>query len=330
MAGRPTSRRLATLVALSLGALVVLILVLWPKAPLPTDRKVNLLYPKIVASLPHFVAQRQKIYAKHHLDVRANPIQSSPDMIDAVRLGKVDFLPAVSLVDAINASLDQDVPPLTIISHSRMKKDVPFDSLLATAGSQLQSLKELEGRTIGVFPGGTSEASIKWFLSKFGINVKKIRFMAVPPREQIDMLLAGKIDAVHAYEPERTLGILQYKCRPLSPSVYAAISEPASIGCTALASRVLREDPERARAIIAAWDEAIDFIRQHENEARDILADELGYSRDVAHACTWVDATKSSEVDIVALQKFIGILQGMEPPQVRPGQPARAVFYGDR
>jgi ABC-type nitrate/sulfonate/bicarbonate transport system substrate-binding protein len=310
---------------LALGVVAVLALVLIEKKK---DREVRVLFPKIVASLPHFVAEKQGIYKKHHIITKANPVGSSPDMIDAVKADKCDFLPAVSLVDAVNSSLDPDAPLLVIFSHSRMKKDVPFECLLVTPGSTLASLKDLEGHTVGVFPGGTSEASIKWYLKGLGIAVDKIKFQAVPPKEQIDMLLAGKVDAVHAYEPQRTLGVLQYKCRQLSPSIYAAIREPASIGCTAISSRLLKEHPGVARDLIDAWDEAVEYIRTHDREAREILANELSYSREVAQACTWVDVTKSTELDKVSLTSFINVLQSIDPPQIRKGDLPAAAMYG--
>lgn len=324
------AKRVAASVSVAVVVVAVIALVLWPKGAPRKETEVRILYPKIVASLPHFVAVKKGIYEKHHLVVKAGPIRSSPDMIDAVQTGRCDFLPAVSLVDAVNVALDQESPLLAILSHSRMKKDVPFESLLVTAGSRLASLRELEGKTVGVFPGGTSQAAVKWYLKGLGIKIERITFATVPPKEQIDTLLAGKVDAIHAYEPERTLGILQYKCRQLSPSIYAAISEPASIGCTGIATRMLREDPEGAKQLIAVWDEAVDFIRTNEEASRDILAEELSYSREVARACTWVDVTKSTELDTAALERFIGVLRDMQPAQVRQGRLPPSFFYAAR
>lgn len=298
-----------------------------PKEP-PKPREVRVLYPKIVASLPHFVAQKKGIYQKYNLSVKADPVAKSPDMIDGVRMNKVDFLPAVSLVDTVNVSIDEATPVLVIVSHSRMKKDIPFDCLLVTPGSKLASLKELAGHTVGVFPGGTSEASIRWYLQSEGIDLSQIKFVPVAPREQIDALLAGRVDAVHAYEPERTLGVRQYQCRLLSPSIYAAMTEPCPIGCTAISAKFLREQPDVAADMLKAWDEAIDYIRANEKEARALLTEELKYPREVADNCTWVDATRSNEVDNVCLTKFILQLQQVQPPQIRGGTTPSGLIHG--
>src|ERR1043166_5857244 len=190
----PRPRHISTFVIAVLTLLLVVLIVVFILSSDKHQRKVRVLYPKIIASLPHFVAKRQGLYKKYHLIVDASPIGKSSDMVEAVRMGNCDFLPAVSLVDAVNISLGTDAPVLTIMSHSRMKKDVPFDCLLVTPGSRVESLKDLEGRKVGVFPGGTSEASIKWYLGGLGIDTSKVTFRASPPREQIDMLLAGVVD----------------------------------------------------------------------------------------------------------------------------------------
>jgi ABC-type nitrate/sulfonate/bicarbonate transport system substrate-binding protein len=306
---------------------VVLSLVIWPKKK---ERTVRIAYPKIVALLPHLVAKKQGFYKNHRLKVEETPVPSSAAMIDAIRLDRADFLPAVSLADTVNAAIaEESQPPLQIISHSRMKKDVPFECLLVTSGSPLASLKELENRIVGVFPGSTSEAAIKWYLKREGIPVDKIKFIPVPPTQQIDALLLGKVDAVHAYEPQRTLGIKLYGCKQVSPSIYAALSDPlpSSIGCTAISTKVLREDPELARDIIAAWDDAVQYIRDHDKEARELLATDLGIPADIAQQCTWVDVTKSSELNVVAMNKFIEILQTVEPRQIREGNQPAELFY---
>lgn len=306
---------------------------IWPGGTSDTEslEEIRIGTIPIVATLPHWVALKKDLYKKHGIVPKSDPIKRSPDMISAMESNAVDFLPAVSLQNVVGSALDNlQEPQVCILSHSRMKKDIPFDCLLTTDGSPIASLKDLVGKKIGVFPGGTSQAALQWYLTSNNIPTTEISFVETRPETQIDLLLSGQIDAVHAYEPQRTLGILQYRCRMISPSIYAAIQEPASIGCTAISAKLLRDRPNAAKRLIAVWDEAVDFIRNNDQEARRILAEELACPTDVAVRCTWVDVTKSTELDSIALDRFIKALQQMGPDVVKAGDVPKCVFYGSK
>ena len=102
--------------------------------------------PSIIASLPHWVAEKQNLYEKYGLKVHTVDLTNSNLMITALQGGDADVLPAVSLVDVINQSTKVALNPI-IFSHSRMKDNPPFEALSVMRGSTIGNLKDLEGKS---------------------------------------------------------------------------------------------------------------------------------------------------------------------------------------
>lgn len=109
MASRPR------LIAAILGALVLGVLAALVAVPAPptTKFKVRIALPStLIASLPHWVAESQGIYERHNLEVRATPINASPEMVLSLMGGEADFLPAVALDVVVAAAMkDPDASP---------------------------------------------------------------------------------------------------------------------------------------------------------------------------------------------------------------------------
>ena len=64
-----------------------------------------------------------------------------------------------------------------VVLHSKMTDDQPFDGLLVKKDSPVQSLADLKGRKVGVFPGTTALNLMKAFLKKKGIEPEGVEFV---------------------------------------------------------------------------------------------------------------------------------------------------------
>lgn len=206
-----------------------------------------------------------------------------------------------------------------------MMVDPPFEALVAIPGSGIATLKDLEGKKIAVYPGLTAKAAVQDYLRGQGVDVRAIEFVTMPPPEHLPALQRGDVQASHSYEPFLRRSLANGQARQLSSSIYASIIEPAAIGASVYSARFRDSNPEAYAAYLAAWDEAIDFIEAPETEgaARAILAEELSLDPQVAKACTWVRATRTSEFDaatlranIEAFSKLGTIPEGSVPEQL--------------
>ncbi|WP_411725265.1 ABC transporter substrate-binding protein [Methyloglobulus sp.] len=306
-----------TIVAILMALVIALFVVYVRIGPPPVVKTVRVITPPaIIASLPVWIAEEKGMFLNRGLNIQLVDLTNSQLMVEAMLAGNVDVLPAVSLADLVNTGGTGNIALLQvkIFSHSRMKKIPPFESILTSTGNAIGNIKELEGRRIAVYPGMTSELAVKYFLRSSGVNQENIRYIKLPPPEHEPALLRGDVDAIHVYEPFRTLSLQNGKARELAGSVYATLNEPSGIGCSAISRNFYRDKTDAAEKFLDAWNEAIDFIRDNPAEARKVLSQRLGLPETVAASATWVDATKTDETsyqilsDTVSSAKSAGII----------------------
>lgn len=292
-----------------LVALVATLAIVYVKiGPPPTTDTIRIVTPpSIIASLPVWVGDTKNMFKKRNLDISFVDLTNSRLMVEAMLAGNADILPAVSLADLASTGGPGNIALMHVMiySHSRMVKNPPFESILIPTGSTLTNLKDLEGKSIAVYPGMTSELAVKHFLKINNIDSDKITFVKLPPPEHEPALMRNDVQAIHVYEPFRTASLQNNKTRELSGSVYAALSEPSAIGTSAISREFYRKNKEVADRFLDAWNEAILFIRNQPQEARKILAERLGLPESVAMAATWVDHTTTDETDYNVLKKTV-------------------------
>src|SRR5436190_10503471 len=96
--------------------------------------------PSIIPSLPHWVAIERGFYKDAGLKVLNIDVTSSTLMVQALTSGDAEILPAVALVDVVNAKASPNRP--LIFSQSRLKVEPPFDAMIVMRGSLISNLKE--------------------------------------------------------------------------------------------------------------------------------------------------------------------------------------------
>lgn len=254
--------------------------------------------PSLIASLPHWVAMEKGFYNGEGLEPFEIPFADSKVMISSIYNNEADFLPAVSLADLFNSSRNhRDKFPPIIISHSRMKRNPSFEGLLVANNQKISTLKDLENKTIAVYPGTTSLNTIKYFLIMNGVNISSITFKTAPPPEHQELLRKGEIDCSHLYEPFRTQALLSGNTIELFNGVYPSFNEPSAIGISVISNRFYNENRETADKLVRVWNKSINFIKDNDTEARRILMNKLKISDKVSVQATWVDATITSEIN---------------------------------
>ncbi|MEK6953009.1 MAG: ABC transporter substrate-binding protein [Nanoarchaeota archaeon] len=150
-------------------------------------RNVKIGYLPIMASLPLYVAQENNYFTEQGIQIETVQLQSSNQLVDALVRGDIDIVVESSAVPALIAET-VDPGKIKIFSVSDITEGNPFDSLIIGEESNLESLKELEGKKIGVFPGSTATNLLKKFLSDKKVDISKIEFVQIIPSNQLPAL----------------------------------------------------------------------------------------------------------------------------------------------
>jgi ABC-type nitrate/sulfonate/bicarbonate transport system substrate-binding protein len=277
------------------------------KHPLKDHVTARIGYLNITASLPLFIAEEKGFFADKGVLIEAHQIASSNQLVDGIVAGNLDVFVEASAVPVLAVEL-QSPGRLKVFSVSSITKQAPFDTLLVKEGSSIKSLQDLAGKKIGVFPGSTATNLLRKFLADRGIDVSKITFVPVPPQNHLTVLLGGSVDAVHAYEPTIAIALSHGGVRQLYGSVYAEMLDRNPQGVAVVSSKFIDEHSETAKKVIGALERAIVFMREHEVEARQILAKRMNLEAPAANRSIFLYMIPHREIDVSILQRYADML----------------------
>ncbi|MCI0428212.1 MAG: ABC transporter substrate-binding protein [Nitrospiraceae bacterium] len=268
--------------------------------------KVRIGYLNITASLPLFVAEEKGFLTDERLKYEALPMATSNQLVDGIVAGNLDVFVESSAVPVLAVEI-QSPGRLKVFSVSSITKKAPFDALMVKNDSLIKNLSDLAGKKIGVFPGSTATNLLKKYLADHEVDISGITFIPIPPQNQITSLLTGSIDALHAYEPAIAIG-LDKGARRLCGSVYADMLEPNPQGVAAVSTKLLQKHPRLAHKVINALERAMVFMREHEMDARQILARRMSLQREIANRSVFLYMLPHREIDASIFQRYADML----------------------
>lgn len=281
--------------------------IVWLRTTREDRSRVRLAYPPIVASLPVFVAEEHKMFREAGISADAVPFVNSNDMVNALVAGQFDMLPAVSLIPVLHLEI-QYPGTVRLFSHSRMTPERAFDSIVVKKDSPITGVEQLAGKKVGLFPGTSATNMLKYFLKKRGIDIAKVTFVPLAPPAQLSSLQSGAVDALFSYEPVTTVAEKDGGYRRLFGSVYAELLNPCPVGCSVVARRFERGHPMLAARSVEIVDRAVELMRNDPEKAKSLLPKFAQLEEPIAVRVNVVDVTRSDEVDVGTLQKFIDLL----------------------
>ena len=264
-------------------------------------------YLPIMASLPLYVAQENNYFTEQGVQIETIQLQSSNQLVDALIRGDIDIVVETSAVPALIAETI-DSGKIKIFSASDITPENPFDSLIIKKDSILNSLKDLEGKKIGVMPGSTATNLLKEFLSHKKVDVSKIEFMQIVPANQLSALYAGSIDVLHAYEPTTAIALQSGNAKLLYSSIYAEQLNHNPQGIALISTKFISESPNLAKKTIEAFNQASDFISENDAETRDIVVKYVKVEKNVADNIVFLYMSRSDKINEDALQSYADML----------------------
>lgn len=273
-----------------------------------SQNTVRIGYLPIVASLPLYVAQEKGFFEEQGVAVEAVEFQSSNSLVEALVAGKIDAIAETSAVPALAA---EAISPgkLKFFSTSDITEKAPFDNIIVRKNSSISSLKELEGKKIGVFPGSSATLFLKKFLNESGVDASTIQFVQLPPQNQLAALQSGSVDALHSYEPTTTIALQGGVSKRLYGSVYANILNHNPQGAGVISTRFVAERPELAKKTVAAFDKTFDYIRNNEEDVRKTIIPKYAkLSPVVADKVVLLYMSRSDEINKESLQAYANLL----------------------
>lgn len=275
------------------------------------EEEVKIGYLRLVTGLPLFVALEKGYFQEQGLKVVTTPFESGTLIIDALVAGRIDVSSGNAIIT--NWLAEQNLPgtfKIFLVYGVTKSQDNSF-TLMVTKDSQLKGIMDLKGKKIGTFPGIASLALAKAVLRNSLDPDKEVTFIEVPPGNIVQALAAGQIDAYFAPEPFGMMGVVQGVTRHLvkSPLLVLNLKNGFPGAGDAFNSKLLKEKPQVAKKVKAAFYKGVDFIYANEGEARKFLVKYTNLPEPFAMKIPREEWIKVEQYDKSAGQPYFDVLR---------------------
>ena len=154
---------------------------------------------QVLCVLPFEVAARRRFFEEEGLRVKLVYMKGGALAMQALLAGSIDY--AGTGMDVVISAHGSGKTPVTVASTSSL----PFFALITSPKANMQSIKDLKGKKIGVGNLNTTDHYLaRYVLEKHGVDDAAANFVALGPN-LFDGLVRGQVDAGMVQEPALTL-----------------------------------------------------------------------------------------------------------------------------
>lgn len=268
--------------------------------------KIKIGYLAIAPDLSFFVAFGQGYFEKHALQVEAIKFESSNQVINALVGNKVDGTSIVAL-EALLAVEEKYPNQFKIFEMTAAEKDTTVHRILVRKNSKINSILDLDGKTIGTFPGSQMRVFTELVLKNF-IDTSTINIVQMAPSLQIQALASDQLDALFTLEPVGTIAESKDIAKTIAVNpLYTYVLKPFPTAASVFSTEFISENPEIVDKYVEAIEEAHDFIKSNELEAKQSLSAYTKINQKIAGDVGIYSYWDKDEINISSMEKLIDL-----------------------
>ena len=216
---------------------------------------------------PWYIAADKGFDQDHGVNLELVTFNTDADLSSAFASGELQAGNAATntVAQFIKAGQDRTIVLFEDVSQTA-------DAILAGPG--VTAVEELEGKRVAYEEGTTSDILLRYALASVGLGIDDIEAVPTPASNAGQALLSGGVDAAVTYEPY--ISSLLKNDDEVS-LLYTAGEKPGLISDTLTVNTDwARDNPEAVQGLLLAWDDAVTFYRENEEQGREIIAKGLG------------------------------------------------------
>ncbi len=213
---------------------------------------------------PLFLAQEKGFFEKHGVQVELSIIEGLAERKQALAGGKVDGMATALDVQVTMAAAGIPMEVVWLLDDS-----YGGDGIIAKEG--INSVADLKGKQVAFSQGSTSHLLILTALKQAGLTDKDIQMVEMSAGDAGAAFVAGKVDAAVTWEPW-----LSKASQANGKVLLSTVDLPGIIIDTVgFKKEIVDQRPDDIKAFVAAMAEAMEYWKQNEEEANQIMADGL-------------------------------------------------------
>lgn len=219
---------------------------------------------------PLYIAKEKGFFQKYNID---------PEMVIIEDESQYAAALAANQIQALGNVVDRDVIHYANGVNAKfvcgMDQSFGGDGIIASA--DIKTVKDLEGKTVGLDKASTSYFFFLAVLDKYGVDESKIQIQEMTAGDAGAAFVAGKLDAAVVWEPwltkasQREGGHVLISSRDFPGYIVDVIS---------VRQDFIDQHPDAVLGLVKAWNEAVDYYREHPEEGNSIMAKALSLSEE--------------------------------------------------
>ncbi|MGE6487138.1 ABC transporter substrate-binding protein [Paenisporosarcina sp. NPDC076898] len=210
---------------------------------------------------PLFLAKEKGFFEKNGVDVELSIIEGLGERKAALAGGKIDGMATALDVQVTLAGADIPVQVVWLLDDS-----YGGDGILVK--NDINDVKDLKGKQVAFEVGSTSQMLALTALEQGGLTQDDITVVQMSAGDAGAAFAAGKVDAAVTWEPWLTKGAEANGKVLLTTKDLPGII----LDTVAFKEDVIKERPEDIKAFVKAMGEAMDYWKENEKEANEIMA----------------------------------------------------------
>lgn len=212
---------------------------------------------------PWYVAKAKGFDIENGVDLEFVNFVQNKDLYAAVASGRIDSTEA--LVSSALRFQASDIPLKVVLFQDVSTK---ADAVMAAPG--IDSVADLEGKSVGFEEGGGHEMLLRLVLKKAGLSIDDIDAVPLDAATAGAALLAGQVDAAVTYEPYVSQTLQK---EPGATVIANAGDFPGIISDVwAVSDDFAEKNPDTVVGALKAWNAGVNYFRSNPDEALKIVA----------------------------------------------------------
>ena len=216
---------------------------------------------------PLFIAQDKGFFKAHGADVTVQSIESKSDSKSALAADRIQGISTTADMHVMNASSGLDIVQVLALDTS-----AGGDGIVAK--KEYDSIEALKGKKVALDMSGS--ATFFWFqylLDQKGLKLEDFDIQNMSGGDAGAAFVAGKVDAAVTFQP----WLSKAEGTDFRHTIINSKASPGVIVDTfAMKKDYVKAHPEVAKAIVGGWYDALAFLKEHPEEAIEIISKHIG------------------------------------------------------
>jgi len=282
-----------------------------PKDSGQSAQTITVGYLPVSTTLPNWLAKSEGFAAKRNVKIEFKRYANSNLLLMALLNGEIQAT-SVCADEPILAAASKGKGGFEIYLQEVLTADRTFDAIITKKDSSIQTLVDLEGKTVACFPGSQLKAYLKIILRKAGVKVEAVKIVQLPPPNMLPSLQGGTVDACFALEPIITIGKVKGLTRVVAASPiakYIGEGKPICAASYLISSKWADEHPKAADAFVRSVYKAVDLIESDYAKAAGLYPEFTPIPAKIAPQIVITKFATIDKPDIVGLKKEVAVLR---------------------